>query len=183
MKLETIVKKCEKIKGWFTPAQQRELYPFVKGKKGILVEIGTYKGKSTLYWRLASKLQIVTIDIVNDPAPPMWVKDYEWKAMIDPKVLALGRIEYIIADNRDVAKRWDKQIDFLFIDGDERYDSIYGDMEAWWPFLKRGKYMFVHNYCTGNVQTKQAVDDWELKHKNEISFTYLIAEVWVVRKI
>lgn len=181
MRLATIVKECQKVKGWFTPDQMRDLYPIVKRAKGMLVEIGTYHGKSTKYWRLANpKLKIVTIDIVDDPNPPLWVKDYEWKAVIDKDILDLGNIVSLRADNREISKNWGEPISILFVDGDERYDSIYGDMEAWWPFIKKGGYMFIHNYCTGNVQTMQAVEDWMVNHG--IEDAGLVAEVWVVQK-
>jgi hypothetical protein len=181
MNLADIITECQKVKGWFTPDQMRELYPLVKDIEGVLVEIGTYHGKSTKYWRLANpKLDITTIDIIDDPAPPLWVDGYEAGSVIDKDILELGNITAIQDDNRNVAKTWKKPIDILFIDGDERYDSIYGDMEAWWPFVKKGGRMFVHNYCTGNQDTRRAVNDWSMAHK--IDDSRIIAEVWVVTK-
>lgn len=181
MKLANIIKECQKVKGWFTPDQMRELYPLVKRAEGILVEIGTYHGKSTKYWRLVNpNLWITTIDIVDDPNPPMWVPGYEWKAVIDKDILELGNITAIIGDSKDVAKEWSTPIDIVFVDGDERYNSIYTDMDAWWPFVKKGGYMFIHNYCTGNVQTMQAVEDWCVN--NGIEDAGLVAEVWVIQK-
>lgn len=165
MTIEEIVTEVEKVKGWFTPEQQRELYPLVSNAKGLLVEIGTYHGKSTKYWRLANpKLEIITIDIINDPDPPTWVPDYTPYTVIDQDVLFLGNITAVLGNSRDFVKHFTGEIEILFIDGDERYNSIYADMDNWWPFVKPGGHMIVHNYFTGNIQTKQAVDDWIKKN-------------------
>ena len=182
MKLATIIDECQKVMGWFTPDQMRAFYPLVKDLKGTLVEIGTYHGKSTKFWRLASKLKITTIDIIDDPAPPIWFAGYVAGVKIDPEIEALGNIKVIQKDNREVVKKWKKPIDVLFIDGDERHDSIYGDMEAWWPFVKSGGMMFIHNYYTGNQETMRAVDEWYDKHDKQVGEPRLMADVWVVTK-
>jgi len=185
MDIEEIIKRCQKVEGWFTPLQMRGLLRFVKDIKGLLVEIGTYRGKSTLYWRLANPdLEIVTIDIVDDPNPPFWVEGYQVGTVIDQDIVDLGNITVIQDDNRNVVKTWERPIDILFIDGDEKYDSVYGDMQAWWPFIKSKGYMFVHNYCTGNADTRRAVNNWESEHKQigDMQENFITAEIYIVQK-
>lgn len=46
----------------------------------------------------------------------------------------------------DVAKTWDKTIDFLFIDGYHKKEAVIEDINAWTPFLKRGSFLGFHDF-------------------------------------
>lgn len=154
MKLAEIIAECQKIEGWFTPEQMRKLYTIVHNTKGLLIEIGTYQGKSTTYWRLANPgIEIITIDIA--------------KYLTDTEIEKLD-VSFIQGDSRYVGS-CGKKCDILFIDGED--DLMVTDMDNWWPCVKKGGYMLVHNYLTVGKRIKQDADEWIAGHK-----------VWLVKE-
>jgi len=88
MTLEEIIKQVDKIEGWFYPSQMTTLYPIIKDldSNGLIVEIGTYYGRSTRFFSLANPgVKIVTIDE-------------------DPKALEKGNIFQVVGKSGVVAK-------------------------------------------------------------------------------
>ena len=66
MTFDNIFKKVDEIDGWFSHAQMEMLYDYVKEAKGYFLEIGTYRGRSTMFFRLVNKdIDIVTVDCMN----------------------------------------------------------------------------------------------------------------------
>lgn len=73
--------------------------------------------------------------------------------------------------------------DFVYIDGDHRYDAVKSDIEAWLPLIKRGGMIAGHDYLyrSGKHRSpcgvKPAVDDYFEKDVLAKPFT-----VWVVER-
>jgi len=91
MSLTQIIEKVNKVKGHFRDDQMTFLYPFVKrlNPKGLLVEIGTYRGKSAKFYSLANpEIKILTIDLVFFKHP----RHESEGVYIDEKVLKNGNI-------------------------------------------------------------------------------------------
>jgi hypothetical protein len=95
------------------------------------------------------------------------------------KVAAVNRrgAKVIIADSVEAAaKVKDHSLDFVFIDGDHRYEGVARDIAAWLPKVKPGGWLMGHDY--GNKPdggVKRAVD--ELGVKVELDCDH----VWAVR--
>lgn len=49
-----------------------------------------------------------------------------------------SRVSLIVAPSLAAAEAWDTMIDFLYIDGDHRYEAVLADLRAWWPWLADG---------------------------------------------
>ena len=65
----------------------------------------------------------------------------------------------IVGDSVSVAGQYaDNSLDFVFIDGDHRYESVKNDILAWLPKMKIGSILSGHDYgwCT---EVRQAVHD------------------------
>ena len=65
----------------------------------------------------------------------------------------------IVGDSVSVAGQYaDNSLDFVFIDGDHRYEPVKNDILAWLPKMKIGSILSGHDYgwCT---EVRQAVHD------------------------
>lgn len=60
---------------------------------------------------------------------------------------------FIQADSRKFYKTWDKgEIDILLIDGDHSYKGILLDLENYFPLVKKGGYVLLHDTSHGSVE-------------------------------
>jgi hypothetical protein len=163
MNLEEIIKEADKVEGWFSGGEMSALYPYVTAIRndGILVELGTYHGKSTLFYRLSNpNIKILTIDVceqypVGDP------KIVIPKA-IDADILAKGNIFQIPGDSHKIVKGFNWMIDFLFIDTRHTYENTMDDLNEWTKFVKG--YIALHDCNEGFPGVVQAVDEFVAKN-------------------
>lgn len=132
-----IAEEVEKVEGWFSREQMEVIYPFAKLAKNV-VEIGTYAGRSTLFWALCNpEATIITIDrCIGAPGFPM--------RFISEETVKRGKILAIHGDSYNVSKRFNLPIDFLFIDGGHHYLDCSQDIVNWLP--KLDGVIAVHDY-------------------------------------
>ena len=116
---------------------------------GVIVEIGSYKGKSALAF--AHGVQAVQTD---SPTPVYCIDPH--KAFVgelggtfgpnDKKDFfqlmlqsgAYQNVNLINLESTVLTKGWDKPIGMLFIDGDHRYGSVREDYQCWYPHVIDG---------------------------------------------
>lgn len=151
--IKTIFVETKKIEGWFTEENIRLLAPYVYKlpKNALVVEIGTYHGKSTLCWRLANpQVRILTVDICSKAGLGTQPNQINSGAIvpkkIDRAVLAKGNILQIAGSSHTVVKRFNWPIDFLFIDSIHSYQDTLDNLREWGKFVKRGHFIACHDY-------------------------------------
>ena len=154
MEFEDIFKQVDPIKGWMGRPDCLALYEYVKEVKGLIVEIGSYMGRSAKLMALSSpECRIVSID--------SYPKIYDHKALLARdeciKTMDGENWELIQKKSRDV--EWKEPIDFLHIDGDHSYKAVKQDIELFAPHVKKGHYIFLHDYVVTNYGVKRAVED------------------------
>lgn len=162
MNINEIIKKADEIEGWFSEYEMRLLYPYIQALKpnSLLVELGTYYGKSTRFFRLANPdIKIITIDVCKQY--PVQVKI---PGAIDPRVLAEGNILQIAGDCHELVKSFNMDIDFLFIDTRHTYEDTIQTLNEWGKYAK--KYIACHDYNEGFRGVQQAVDEYLQNNKN-----------------
>lgn len=79
--------------------------------------------------------------------------------------------ELIIGTSHNVAQQWlsgpvaRARPEFVFIDGDHRYNAVYQDLCDWWDLLAPGGHLAGHDYLDHKhcPEVKPAVDDWAKK--------------------
>ena len=121
---------------------------------GVIVEIGSFKGKSTL--ALASVAEhyglgpVVSIDPHTTPS----VTDPDLKGQSSSfndfltTIRTAGfeqQIEIHRAFSKDVAKGWNRKIRLLWIDGDHTYIGTKEDFDLFSPFLTKGAMVALHD--------------------------------------
>lgn len=155
MTVEEIIEEIYlKIEGWFYPKQMEALYPLVKDlpKGSLLVEIGTFRGKSTRFFSLANpEIRILTIDKGRENQDGSIT-------FIDKDVLMGGEIFQVAGRSQDVSKSFNWEIDFLFIDGDHAYQQVLHDIEQWTPHVKPLHHVAFHDYEPMHPDVINAID-------------------------
>ena len=59
----------------------------------------------------------------------------------------------------------DRSIDLAFIDADHFYENVCADIQAWWPKIKIDGMIAGHDYLSGWVGVKKAVDEIVAKYR------------------
>lgn len=105
-------------------------------KPDVIVEIGVHNAISSHAWLSAlqhnGKGKLYGIDLI----------DFAYNIK-DPELLKY--FEFNKADSREFYKTWDKPIDILHIDGDHSYTVCKQDFENYYPFVKLGGYILIHD--------------------------------------
>lgn len=164
MTLDKVQAEVAKVKGWFYDYQVNFLYPYAcEGSGKRIVEIGTYAGKSALFWTLCDpEAQIITIDkCIGDP-----IVNVPGGTSIDLDIVKRGNILAIHEDSSELASRFNLPIDILFIDGGHDYNSVSKDIDLWLPKVKKG-YVLIHDYNRGWPDIVKSVDE-RIRGKYEI---------------
>jgi predicted O-methyltransferase YrrM len=163
--LKEVFDRVNKIDGWFTKNQCEILEPYVMklGIDELLVELGTYRGKSTLFFTLTNPfINIITIDMVNFP----WTTKTDPNGMvlvskpIDESILRAGKIMQVIGKTSDVVKTFNLRIAMLFIDCNHDYQWVKEDIVNWSPFVKVGGIMAFHDYDKPHEGVMRAVNEF-----------------------
>lgn len=147
-----IFDQVDKIPGWFFKDQMEFLYPYACKARNVF-EIGTYAGKSTLFWALCNpEASIVTTDTCIG-VPSNGITGLS----ILPEVVAQGKIIALKEDSHELVKRYNQPIDLIFIDGSHYYADVCRDITDWLP--KVHGIMVCHDYQNEWPETKQACDN------------------------
>lgn len=75
-----------------------------------------------------------------------------------------GRYSIVKKDSKTAAKDFqDESIDFILLDGDHTYNGIKADLQAYYPKLKKGGNMFVHD--TNHEDVMRAIVEFRYENK------------------
>ena len=110
---------------------------------GNVVEIGSYKGRST--WYLAQALEsagspyrVVAIDPHLEGTAVAFAETLRSTGIT-------GRVDTRAALSQDVAVGFDEPVGLLWIDGDHSYAGVRRDFDEWFPKLAVGGYVAFHD--------------------------------------
>jgi cephalosporin hydroxylase len=146
-----------------------------KFDNAVFAEIGVWKGQSAVYMaeqikKSGKNIKFWAIDSFcgdgeeneynNDP-------DVQSKTILQKYYENIEPVKnYIntIPENSLVAHKYfeNESIDFLFIDGDHRYEGVKQDLKLWMPKIKKGGVIAGHDYNEPTCGVKQAVDEFFL---------------------
>lgn len=123
-------------------------------EQGVIVEIGSFKGKSTLALASVAAHYGVGPVVSIDPhtAPSLTDPGLEGRSSSFTDFLATlrnarleQRVEVHRALSRDVAKRWNRLIRLLWIDGDHTYRGTKEDFDLFRPYLAEDAIVALHD--------------------------------------
>ncbi len=123
--------------------------------QGVIVEIGSYKGKSTIYLgkgsRAGKNVKIYAIDPHREPfqSKEDATGTYEkFKKNIENAQLG-GLVNPILATSIEAADLISAPCELLFIDGRHEYDYVKKDFDTWSPKVIDGGIVAFHDTLSG----------------------------------
>jgi glycosyltransferase involved in cell wall biosynthesis len=124
--------------------------------KGVIVEIGSFKGRSTSWIgsgsRAGNKVPVYAIDPHISPVEHKGVSSFEtFKKNIGHAGVS-DLIHPIVKKSQDAVTSWSKPIEFLWIDGDHSYEGARIDYDLWAPFVVEGGVVAFHDSTGDAVQ-------------------------------
>jgi tRNA A58 N-methylase Trm61 len=66
--------------------------------------------------------------------------------------------------NNSFNYQWERELDVLSIDSDHSYETTKYEIERFWPFVKSGGLILMHDYIIDTVEVKKAVDEYMITH-------------------
>jgi len=132
------------VPGWLSPEEGEALYELAKSctGAGVIVEIGSWKGKSTICLGRGSKagksLRIYAVD------PHADYRHGEFKENIERAGIA-DLVTPLKGFSQDVVKDFDEPIELLFVDGSHEEDDVRHDWDTWVPKVVEGGVVMFHD--------------------------------------
>lgn len=164
---------------WFN---YQDFYTFISEKNyQTLVEVGVWKGHSISF--LAQKMKEKGEDC-KIYAVDLWENTYKWEGNknlrdqvpilydIYNENLKINGVRDIITDLKgaswDMADNFeDGTVDFVFIDADHEYESVFKDINAWIPKIRKSGIISGHDYlnpCGVKDAVNELVEDFQLSN-------------------
>ncbi|NBV76737.1 class I SAM-dependent methyltransferase [bacterium] len=148
-------KATENVGGWLTEAEGLSLYNIAKKIKtgNVIVEVGSWKGKSTICLgngsRDANKVKIFAVDphIGSSEHQKMFGKVdtfEEFKQNINKAGVA-EYVEPVRDTSENAAKNFNQKIEFAFIDGAHEYSFVKLDFNLWFSKVMNGGFLAFHD--------------------------------------
>lgn len=133
------------VDGWLGLEDAAFLYEEALSANGPIVEIGAFRGRSTIALALGGRQSgslVYSIDphadfegIFGGRFGPMDREAY-YRNILNAGVAENAAL--VNLPSSQVATSWRIEIALLFIDGDHRYDAVKQDVLSWSPFLRKG---------------------------------------------
>jgi predicted O-methyltransferase YrrM len=132
------------VPGWLTDEEGEALYELARACKGrgAIVEIGSWKGKSTICLARGSQagaaLPVYAVDPHTDG------RFDEFKSNVERAGIA-GLVRPVASLSQAAADDFDEPIELLFVDGSHEYDLVLADFEKWVPKVVDGGWVVFHD--------------------------------------
>jgi predicted O-methyltransferase YrrM len=154
LRIKETRKTVEDVPGWLTRSEGTLLFNLAKNctGRGVIVEIGSWKGKSTIWLAkgsLAGKhAKVYAIDPHSGTAEhlrqgkPSTFEEFERNIS---RAGVAGLVSPIVATSEAAASSFDEPIEMIFIDGDHDYQAVKRDFDLWYPKVVDGGVMAFHD--------------------------------------
>lgn len=108
-----------------------------------ICEIGAYEGRTSVAFAGSTSGNVYSIDPFFRGRAGICYS--EWVAKVNRRRNRAHNLVYIKGLSQEVAPRFDSPIDFLFIDADHAYEAVKMDWKKWFPKVKPGGYIALHD--------------------------------------
>ncbi len=144
------------VEGWLTDAQARRLWDAARAlpASAQVVEIGSYRGRSTVVLARAAEARVVAIDPhAGNDRGPQEIEGYASEAESDHEAFLANleragvssRVRHVRRFSADAHAEVDGPIDLLYVDGAHRYRPARDDIREWGARVAPGGTMLIHD--------------------------------------
>jgi predicted O-methyltransferase YrrM len=182
MNLNEVERRICKVEGWLSKDEGRLLYKLATEctGRGVIVEIGSWKGKSTLWLAHGSRAgRSVKIHAVDPHTGSrehhaqlgkVWTFDE-----FCHNIKTAGMDDLVVphvAFSAECARTFDEPVELIFVDGLHEWDGVKADFDAWFPKLIDGGVMAFHD-TTGWDDVRKLVTEFVFKSRffKKVGFT------------
>jgi predicted O-methyltransferase YrrM len=169
------------VPGWLTDEEGEALYELARACRGdgVIVEIGSWKGKSTICLGLGSRAGNGVPVYAIDPHTDTRFGDFEsnvQRAGIRELVRPIASLSQPAADD------FDEPIEILFVDGSHEYDLVLEDFEKWVPKVVDGGWVAFHD-TTWTEGPRKVVGDAVYRSRRFKDARFVVGSTTVARKV
>jgi MMP 1-O-methyltransferase len=169
------------IPGWLTDEEGEALYELARScnGSGVIVEIGSWKGKSTVCLGLGSQAGNSVPVYAVDPHADYRFGDF--KTNVERAGLA-DLVRPIASLSQTAADDFDQAIELLFVDGSHEYDLVLEDFEKWVPKVVDGGWVAFHD-TTWTKGPRKVVGQGIYRSRRFKDARFVIGSTTVARKV
>lgn len=190
--MDDVARKVESIFGWIDANERDYLYSLAKNcRQGVIVEIGSFKGKSSTCLGLGSLHGFQVPVFAIDPFEPYFdaILEVEFPNSLSEfqsnirRVGLDGIVRPIKMTSKEAAISFRDPIGLLFIDGCHDFGVISSDLSTWTPKLVPGGILAVHDCAPGgNWLEPQKAFEVFLQKSSHFKFLTFVGSIGVARK-
>lgn len=170
--------------GWLRLAEAKELYRLARDTHapGVIVEIGSWQGRSAITLAMAAATPVFCVDPHKDTYAHRKHNIRETETAFRKNIEKFGvsnLVVPIVAQSTDAIKSWDKPIRLLWVDGHHDYPLV--DYLLWEPFLVKGGVIGLHDidhYGARKVVRHFLKNSEKFSHGRQVVFSYFAEKVW-----
>src|SRR5438270_4458350 len=169
------------VPGWLTDEEGEALYDLARActGKGAIVEIGSWKGKSTVCLGLGSKAGGSVPVYAVDPHADYRFGDFKTnveRAGIAELVRPVASLSQAAADD------FQEPIELLFVDGSHEYELVLEDFEQWVPKVVDGGWIAFHD-TTWTAGPRKVVGAAVYRSRRFKDVRFVVGSTTVARKV
>jgi MMP 1-O-methyltransferase len=169
------------VPGWLTDEEGEALYELARAcsGRGVIVEIGSWKGKSTICLGLGSRAGASLPVYAVDPHADYRFGDFKTnveRAGITDLVRPIASLSQPAADH------FEEPIELLFVDGSHEYDLVLEDFEKWVPKVVENGWVAFHD-TTWTAGPRKVVGDAIYRSKRFKDVRFVVGSTTVARKV
>jgi MMP 1-O-methyltransferase len=169
------------IPGWLTDEEGEALYELARRCRGdgVILEIGSWKGKSTVCLGLGSQAGNSVPVYAVDPHADYRFGDFKAnveRAGISELVHPIASLSQAAADG------FEQPIELLFVDGSHEYDLVLEDFEQWVPKVIDGGWVAFHD-TTWTRGPRKVVGSAIYRSRRFADVRFVVGSTTVARKV
>ena len=169
------------VPGWLTEEEGEALYDLARActGRGVIVEIGSWKGKSTVCLGLGSKVGAAIPVYAVDPHADYRFGDF--KANVERAGIA-DLVRPVASLSQAAADGFEEPIELLFVDGSHQYDLVLEDFEKWVPKVVEGGWVAFHD-TTWTPGPRKVVGQAIYRSRRFKDVEFVVGSMTVARKV
>jgi predicted O-methyltransferase YrrM len=158
--IDTVRSIADSVDGFLFPHEGPLLYELARActGRGVIVEIGSFKGKSTIWLASGSKagagVRVYAVDphtgcpdLYEQYGDQIWTLP-EFKENVERAGVA-DVVSPIVATSEDAAREFSDPVELLFVDAEHAVDFVRADLAAWMPKVLEDGVVALHDTGRG----------------------------------